>query len=99
MSLKYKAPFNKSTKLLMRRTIQKITMAVALSTLAFALKAQTTVWHDDFDQFAFGANSDDGTYGAVAFNFTAAGFGHPRVVITNNNPDTLALDPDYTHSN
>jgi len=74
-------------------------MAVALSTLAFALKAQTTVWHDDFDQFAIGANSDDGTYGAVAFNFTAAGFGHPRVVITNNNPDTLALDPDYTHSN
>lgn len=74
-------------------------MAVALSTLTFALKAQTTVWHDDFDQFAIGANSDDGTYGAVAFNFTAAGFGHPRVVITNNNPDTLALDPDYTHSN
>jgi hypothetical protein len=64
--------------------------------------AQTVVWHDDFDQFPIGANSDTNvpaSYGAVAFNFTAPGFGHPRVVITNNNLDTLTLDPSYTHSN
>src|SRR6185312_850123 len=83
----------------MRRTFLKITLAAALSTMAFAVNAQTNVWHDDFDQFPIGANSDDGSYGAVAFNFTAAGFGHPFVMITNNNPDPLPGDPSYTHTN
>jgi hypothetical protein len=83
----------------MRKTLIKLSLAAALTALTFAAHSQTNVWHDDFDQFPVGANSDDSSYGAVAFNFTAAGFGHPFVMITNNNPDTLPGDPSYTHSN
>jgi len=91
--------FLNSKKSPMRRTTQKIILAAAFSILTLATKAQTNVWHDDFDQFPIGANSDDASYGAVAYNFTSAGFGAPRVVITNNHPDTIANDPSYTHSN
>jgi hypothetical protein len=83
----------------MRRIFKKTTLAAALSILTFAVNAQTNVWHDDFDQFTVGANSDDSTYGLVAFNFSGAGYGHPFVMITNNNPDTLPGDPNYTHTN
>src|SRR5450759_2571364 len=73
--------------------------AAAITLLPTVTRAQTIVWHDDFDQFPVGANSDDATYGAVAFNFTAAGYGHPLVMITNNLLDTLSGDPSYTHTN
>lgn len=83
----------------MRRTTLAATLLAVLSSLTGLVHAQTNVWHDDFDQFPIGANSDDASYGAVAFNFTAPGFGHPFVMITNNNPDTLPGDPNYTHTN
>lgn len=84
----------------MRRTISTISLIVVLSGLAAAANAQTNVWHDDFDQFPVGANSGDGTYGRIAYNFAGAGVGNPIVVITNaTNPDTIPGDPGYTHSN
>ena len=73
--------------------------AAAITLLPTATHAQTNIWHDDFDQQPVGANSDDGSYGAVAFNFTGAGIGHPLVMITNDLPDTLTGDPSYTHTN
>jgi len=73
--------------------------AAVITLLPAAIRAQTVVWHDDFDQFPVGANSDDGSYGAVAFNFTGAGIGHPEVMINNDLPDTLTGDPSFTHSN
>ena len=76
-----------------------MSLVAALSALAFTVNAQTNVWHDDFDQFSIGANSDDTSYGLVAFNFSGAGYGHPFAMITNNNPDTLPGDPNYSHTN
>src|SRR5258708_39605281 len=83
----------------MKKRITTITLIAALSCLAASTRAQTNVWHDDFDQFPVGANSDDATYGAVAFNFSGAGYGNPRVSITNDFQDTLPVDPSYTHTN
>src|SRR6266568_5608836 len=84
----------------MRKAILRLSLIAVLSGLTIATHAgDIVVWHDDFDQFPVGSNSDDATYGAVAYNFTAAGFGHPRVVITNDLPDTLSLEPSYTHTN
>src|SRR5579859_7687327 len=80
----------------MRKTIP---MMCLLAALTASTRAQTNVWHDDFDQFPVGANSDTNTYGAIAYNFTGAGIGHPLVMITNNLPDNLPGDPSYTHSN
>ena len=86
----------------MNISIKSIYFAIGVAAIALTpatTRAQTNVWHDDFDQFPVGANSDDSTYGAVAFNFTAPGYGHPLVMITNNNPDNLTGDPGYTHTN
>jgi hypothetical protein len=73
--------------------------AATVILLPAATSAQTNVWHDDFDQFPIGANSDDGSYGAVAYNFSGTGYGHPFVMITNDLPDTLPGIPGYTHTN
>src|SRR5665213_662881 len=73
--------------------------ATAIVLLPAATRAQTNIWHDDFDQFPVGANSTDGTYGRIAYNFSGAGVGNPIVIITNSNPDTLTVDPSYTHTN
>ena len=74
--------------------------AAAIALLPTATRAQTNVWHDDFDQNPVGANSTDGTYGRIAYNFSGAGVGNPIVIITNiSNPDTLPGIPGYTHTN
>src|SRR5487761_2327402 len=44
--------------------------AAAIALLPTATRAQTNVWHDDFDQNPVGANSTDGTYGRIAYNFS-----------------------------
>ncbi len=84
----------------MRRVISTLSLIVALGGLSATAHAQTNVWHDDFDQFPVGANSTDGSYGRIAYNFAGPGVGDPIVVITNTfDPDTLPGDPNYTHSN
>lgn len=84
----------------MKNKFLKLSLIVVLSGMAGAANAQTNFWHDDFDQFPVGANSASNSYGAVAFNFTSADYGHPLVMITNNLPDTLpGLEPSYTHTN
>jgi len=57
--------------------------------------AQSNVWHDDFDLYPVGANSGDGSYGRIAYNFSGAGVGAPIVIITNSTPDTLGGDTNY----
>src|SRR5665213_868711 len=73
----------------MKKILLNISLIAVLSGVTTIATAQTNVWHDDFDQFPVGANSTDGSYGAVAFNYTSAGYGNPFVMITNNNPDTI----------
>ena len=73
----------------MKHPLKTIVLIAALGGLTAAANAQLVVWQDDFDQQPLGANSVDGTYGAVAFNYTSAGYGNPMAVITNDLPDTL----------
>src|SRR5579871_5637578 len=82
--------------------LKKISLSLLAAICGFAMSANAqtnNVWHDDFDQFPIGANSTDGTYGSVPFNFSGAGYGNPVVVITNDMPDTLSTDASYTHTN
>jgi hypothetical protein len=72
--------------------------AAAIALLPTTTLAQLVVWHDDFDQQPIGANSTDATYGAVAWNFSGAGYGNPVVWVTNDAPDT-ALQPDGDTNN
>jgi hypothetical protein len=84
----------------MRRIIPTISLIAVLVGLTTSTHAQTVVWHDDFDQFQAGANSTDGSYGRIAYNFAGAGVGNPVVMIANaGGPDTLPGDPSYTHTN
>src|ERR1017187_2848657 len=74
--------------------------AAAITLLPAATRAQTNIWHDDFDQNLVGANSTDSTYGRIAYNFGGSPGANPLVIITNaSNPDTLTGDPGFTHSN
>jgi hypothetical protein len=73
-----------------------LTAGSALLMLPPNAAGQTVVWHDDFDQQPLGANSADGTYGAVAFNYTSSGYGDPTVIITNDLPDEV---DGYTGTN
>lgn len=73
----------------MKPTLTTTLLLAALAGGTAVAGAQTIVWQDDFDQNPLGANSDDGTYGAVAWNFSGTGYGHPFVMITNDLPDTL----------
>lgn len=91
----------------MRKALLTLSLIGALSGLTVAARAQTNVWHDDFDQWPIGYGAGTGTnftgpgtYGRIAFDFSGVGAGNPLVVITNGtNPDTLPGDPNYTHSN
>lgn len=89
----------------MRKTFLVLTLIGASIGLTVATRAQTNVWHDDFDQWPVGYGSGPnftgpGTYGRIAFDFSGVGAGNPMVVITNGtNPDTLSGDPSYTHTN
>ncbi|HEX7652847.1 MAG TPA: hypothetical protein VF607_05040 [Verrucomicrobiae bacterium] len=83
----------------MNPTIKALLLLAAVCSFTTSSEGQTVVWKDDFDQNPLGANSDDGSYGAVAFNFTSTGYGSPLVMITNNLPDNLPGDPSFTHSN
>jgi hypothetical protein len=76
-----------------------LTAGAGLLALPLGASAQTNVWHDDFDQNTVGANSTDGSYGRIAYNFSGAGVGSPIVIITNSTPDSLPGDPSYTHTN
>jgi hypothetical protein len=79
-----------------RQTLKTVSLIAALGGFSVETYAQTNVWQDDFDQQPIGANSDDGSYGAVSWNFSGAGYGHPYVLITNDLPDTL---DGYTGTN
>jgi hypothetical protein len=86
----------KIKRILQHLACSALTAGTAWLMLPQGASAQTVVWHDDFDQQPLGANSTGGTYGAVAFNFTSAGYGDPTVIITNDLPDTLG---GYTGTN
>ena len=74
--------------------------AAAIALLPTGTRAQTNIWHDDFDQQSVGANSTDATYGRIAYNYGGSPGANPFVIITNNsNPDTLPVTPGFTHSN
>jgi len=85
---------------LMRKSIQTIFLTAVLGGLIASTQAQIVVCHDDFDQNPPGANSIDGTYGRIAYNFGGSAGANPIVIITNTfAADTLAGAPGYTHSN
>ena len=72
-----------------------LTAAATMVALPPSASAQSNVWHDDFDLYPVGANSGDGSYGRIAYNFSGAGVGAPIVIITNSTPDTLGGDTNY----
>src|SRR5208337_3585390 len=76
----------------MRKTIPILSLIAALSGLTSAVNAQVVVWHDDIDQQPIGVTSATNGYGAVAWNFSGAGYGDPVVCVANDAPDT-ALQP------
>ena len=73
----------------MKNPIKILSLIAAVSGITIAANAQiypsnnVVVWHDDFETNAIGANSDDSTYGRMAFNFTG-GQQNPVIVITND---------------
>ncbi len=74
----------------MKYMIKTLFLILALSSFAAVANAQSiVVSHDDFNTDGISSNSIAGTFGAVAWNFSGAGFGSPVASVTNDLPDTL----------
>lgn len=82
----------------MNQMLKTIPLVAALAGTSLAAKAQTNVWVDDFNTATLFSGTDpgntNGVYGAVAWNFSGAGYGNPAVVLTNDLPDVLPGSTD-----